>query len=199
VNSKVLIGTALTAACLCGLAGICDPGAEAGEKGAQQMIVDFSSGAEAWRNIDDVVMGGRSSSEMVVSDGVAVFRGEVSLENYGGFASVRSAPQEHDLSSFDGVVLRLRGDGKRYRFRLRTTPAFDGVSYQAPLEPAADTWQEIRIPFGVFEPVFRGRQVPDHPPLDPAQIKTFGLLISDKQAGPFRLEIEWINGYREPR
>ena len=75
---------------------------------------------------------------MVLEDGVGVFRGVVSLENGGGFASVRSEPQDHDLSTFDGLVLKVRGDGKRYRFRLRTSRAFDGVSYQAPLEPAAD-------------------------------------------------------------
>ena len=50
--------------------------------------------------------------------------------------------------------------------------------------------------FSAFEPVFRGRRVPDHPPLDPAEVKTLGLLIADKQAGPFRLELEWISGYR---
>jgi monofunctional biosynthetic peptidoglycan transglycosylase len=193
MNPKVLAGAALV------VVGLCSGNpvqVKAGEGGPQQMIIDFSAGARAWRSIDDVVMGGLSSSGMVLEDGVAVFRGEVSLENNGGFASVRSEPQDHDLSAFDGVVLRVRGDGKGYRFRLRTTRAFDGVSYQAPLEPAAGTWQEVTIPFSAFEPVFRGRRVPDHPPLDPARVQTFGLLIADRQAGPFRLEVEWIRGYR---
>jgi monofunctional biosynthetic peptidoglycan transglycosylase len=163
------------------------------------MIVDFTAGAPAWRRVDDVVMGGRSSSGMVVEGGVGVFRGVVSLEGGGGFASVRSAPEPHDLSAFDGLVVRVRGDGKRYRFRLRTSRSFDGVSFQAPLEPGAGAWQEVATPFSAFEPVFRGRRVLEHPPLDPGQVQTFGLLIADRQAGPFRLEVAWIAGYRGQR
>ena len=56
--------------------------------GTPEMIVDFRTATDSWRNIDDVVMGGLSSSEMVIEDGVAVFRGDVSLDNNGGFASV---------------------------------------------------------------------------------------------------------------
>jgi monofunctional biosynthetic peptidoglycan transglycosylase len=165
--------------------------------GTPEMIVDFRTASESWRNIDDVVMGGLSSSEMVIEDGVAVFRGDVSLDNYGGFASVRSAPADHDLSAYDGLVLRVRGDGKRYKVRLRTTAAFDGPSYQATIQPSPGDWEEIRVPFGDFEPIFRGRRVPGHPSLDPGEVKTFGLLIADKQAGPFRLELAWIAGYRD--
>lgn len=161
------------------------------------MIFDFRVDAAPWRSIDDVVMGGRSSSRMVVAGGIAVFSGEVSLANNGGFASVRSAAQDHDLSGFDGLVLLVRGDGTRYQLRLRTTATFDGVSYQAPLEPAAGAWQELAIPFAAFEPVFRGRRLPDHRPLDPAQVKSFGLMVTGAQAGPFRLEIEWIQGSRD--
>jgi len=199
MRPNVNLGAVLVVAGLCCMNAVLDDGVEAGEEGAEEMIVDFTGGGRPWRNIDDAVMGGRSSSDMVVENGAAVFRGEVSLRNNGGFASVRSDPQDHDLSRFDGLVLRVRGDGKRYRLRLRTTRTFDGVSYQASLEPAASTWQEVAIPFTAFEPVFRGRRVPNHPKLDPAEIQTFGLLIADRQEGPFRLELEWIRGLEEQR
>jgi NADH dehydrogenase [ubiquinone] 1 alpha subcomplex assembly factor 1 len=159
-------------------------------------VIDFRGGGQPWPSIDDVVMGGVSNSEMVLEDGFAVFRGTVSLENNGGFASVRSRPVEHDLSSFDGLVLRIRGDGKRYGFRLRTSAAFDGVSYQVAFNAPTGEWRELRLPFDTFEPVFRGRRVSDHPPLDPAKVVTFGLIISDKQDGPFQLDLEWIEGFR---
>jgi monofunctional biosynthetic peptidoglycan transglycosylase len=167
------------------------------EEGTTEMIIEFQTAAESWRNIDDAVMGGLSASEMVIENGVAVFHGEVSLANRGGFASVRSEPEDHDLSAFDGLVLRVRGDGKRYRVRLRTTAALDGPSYQATVEPPTGVWQEITVPFSDFEPVFRGRRLPDHPPLDPGGVMTFGLMIADNQAGSFRLEIGWIAGYTE--
>ena len=162
--------------------------------GEEPMVIDFRQGAEGWPSINDVVMGGRSWSRMEVADGVARFTGEVSLENNGGFASVRSRPGEYDLGGCEGLRLRLRGDGKRYKVRLRTSDAFDGVSYQAVISPPAGEWVEEEVPFDAFEPVYRGRRVTDHPPLEPARIRTFGLLISDRQEGPFALELEWIAG-----
>ena len=98
---------------------------------------------EAWPNIDDPVMGGRSRSRMSLEDGVAVFAGAVSLENNGGFASVRSRPAEHPLAGFEGVALRVRGDGKTYKMRLRATETFDGVSYQASFATQPGRWIEI--------------------------------------------------------
>ncbi len=157
------------------------------------VIMDFSSRDDAWPSIGDVIMGGVSSGRMTVADGVATFAGEVSFANSGGFASVRSGPLGLDLSAWEGLVLRVRGDGKRYGFRIRTTASFDGVSYQAEVAPPAREWTEVTLPFRDFAPVYRGRSVPEHPPLDPARATTFGLMIS-RQEGPFRLELASIRG-----
>lgn len=46
-------------------------------------------------------------------------------------SSPRFVPQQHDLAGATGIVLRVRGDGKRYRVNLRTNATFDGVQYQA--------------------------------------------------------------------
>jgi monofunctional biosynthetic peptidoglycan transglycosylase len=139
-------------------------------------------------------MGGISAGEMSAAEGYATFQGTVSFENNGGFSSVRSQAVVHDLSAFDGLVLRVRGDGKRYGFRLKTDASFDGVSYQFEIQPPAGEWTEIPAPFTDFIPVYRGRVVEDHPPLDPSRIATFGLLIS-RQEGPFRIDIESVGGY----
>jgi monofunctional biosynthetic peptidoglycan transglycosylase len=157
------------------------------------MIVDFSN-EQPWAGIDDAVMGGLSRSTMSIENGIARFRGTLSLANGGGFASLRSSASDHDLSAFSGIVLRVRGDGRRYRFRLRTTAAFDGVSYESAFETKSGQWQEVTLPFDSFAPVFRGRSVPDHPPLDPARVKTLGLMIADRQDGAFSLEITSIAG-----
>lgn len=163
-----------------------------------RIVFDFTAlDAAPWRSVDDVVMGGVSSSRMVVEDGRAVFRGEVSLENNGGFASVWSPPGEHDLEDFDGLAVRVRGDGQRYSFRVRMTGQMEDVSYQVKFETSEEAWQTVRFPFSAFEAVFRGRALPGAPPLDPGKIRTFGFLISDKQEGPFQLEVEEIRAYRE--
>lgn len=143
-------------------------------------------------------MGGRSSSEFrVVSEGIGVFQGMLSLEHGGGFASVRSRPTRTDLSAYDGLEIRIRGDGKQYRLRLRTDPDLNTVAYQVSFETQAGVWQSVRCPFEQFRPIFRGRAVPDAPPLDVSQILSFYWMIADKQAGPFRLEIGWVRAYVE--
>ena len=161
-----------------------------------RMLFEFDDGAAPWPSIDDVVMGGVSRSEMALADGTAVFRGRLSLENNGGFASIRSRPRTWDLGGFEGLILRLRGDGRVYGFRLRTSRSFDGVSYQARFTAPEGRWQEVVLPFEGFEPVFRGRRVPGYPPLEPAKIQTFGLILADKNPGPFELEIDHISAYR---
>ncbi|MGY8883923.1 MAG: CIA30 family protein, partial [Flavobacteriales bacterium] len=56
------------------------------------IIFDFNlkSDLKKWTIVDDVVMGGRSSGNFRLNDdGHGVFEGEISLENNGGFSSVR--------------------------------------------------------------------------------------------------------------
>lgn len=163
------------------------------------VLIDFLAESAAWTSIDDAVMGGVSSSEMVIENGVAIFRGRVSLDNNGGFASVRSYPKKYDLSGFGGLILRVRSDGKRYTFRLRTTADFDSVSYQVKLQPDAGIWQEIFLSFDQFEPIFRGRRVDGYPPLDISNIHTFGLMIADRQEGRFQIELQSVSAALEGR
>jgi hypothetical protein len=158
-------------------------------------LLDFDDPADAalWRPVDDVVMGGvsRSAFEQAAT-GVARFRGNVSLENFGGFASVRTPPRDWDTAGAEAFVLRVRGDGKTYKFTIRTGDGFDGIQYQQRFTATADTWHDVRLPVRDFVATFRGRKVPFAPSLDPAKVRAIGLMISDKQAGPFELLIERI-------
>lgn len=157
-------------------------------------LIDFQYAAEArrWRAINDDVMGGISRGSLHVEDGVGVFSGETSLENNGGFASVRREPETMDLSGTPGLVLHVRGDGRRYQLRLRTDELFDGGAYRALFQPSAGEWQHIALPWHEFEAVFRGRRLEDAPPLDPSALQQMGWLIADRRAGPFRLEVAWV-------
>jgi hypothetical protein len=156
----------------------------------------FSTAAEAaaWQPIDDIVMGGVSQSRMeFVSPRGARFTGNVSLERGGGFASVRNASVRLDLTRAQGLRLRVRGDGKRYKLILLDRPVFDGVQHQASFHPPADSWTDVELPFHGFTPRFRGRVLTGVESLDPAHISGIGLMISEGQAGAFSLEIEEIS------
>jgi hypothetical protein len=150
---------------------------------------DTPGSVSGWRAIDDAVMGGISSSAIsYVPGNGAVFSGFVSLANNGGFASVRS-PSFAALGDGGAFMLTVRGDGKRYKFSVRTDAAFDGVSHQAAFQPPPGEWVVVRLAAADFLPKWRGRIVDNAPPLDPARTRQLGLLIADRQAGTFRLEV----------
>ena len=157
-------------------------------------VYDFQTAANAaaWQVVNDDVMGGVSTSSFRLTNGVALFQGKVSLENNGGFASARSLPAHHDLAGGDSFVIRVRGDGRRYKFTARMDPSFDSAIYQCVLMTKKGEWEEHRLPFKQFVATFRGRVLSSEPPLDAARITSVGFLISDKQDGPFQLEVAWI-------
>jgi len=156
------------------------------------VILDMSPGP--WQAINDGVMGGISSGRMEQSGDGLRFEGQLSLENNGGFASVRR-PIEDDLSEAAGVQLQVRGDGRTYQFRLRQDSRFDGVAWRAEFSTNGD-WQTVNLSFDDFIPVFRGRRVPDAGPVVPAAIRQIGFMLADKTAGAFALEIRSV-AFRE--
>jgi len=158
-------------------------------------LLDFESVDDTalFQPVDDAVMGGVSSSRLApAGPGIAAFEGTVSLENGGGFASVRSRPRDWDTAGATAFVLRVRGDGKRYRFNVRTPGHPAAFRYEAPLEPPAGVWTEVDIPLARLSGKVFGRRVPVIAPPDPGRIHSLGFMISDGQDGPFRLEIDWI-------
>jgi hypothetical protein len=157
------------------------------------IIFDHASAVAPWHAVDDRVMGGVSSSQMCFDPaGHAVFEGTVSLAQGGGFASVRTLSSALQATGIQGYALDLYGDGRRYKLSLRTDSRFDGITYQADFEAAAGCWQTIHLPTSAFAPSFRGRAVPAAPAFSPDALCQVGLMIADKQAGPFELAIRSI-------
>ena len=159
------------------------------------VLLDFDDDVEItqWMTVNDVVMGGLSRSAFErAGPGIARFRGVVSLENSGGFASVRTSPRQWNSAGASAFVLRVLGDGHVYKFTVRTDDGFDGTQFQCRFTPPAGEWHEARLPVASFAATFRGRIVPGSAPLDPARMRALGLMISDRQDGPFELLVDWI-------
>lgn len=164
-----------------------------------RLITDFSNiAAQHWIITNDGVMGGKSSSQFQINkDGNGVFLGTVSLENNGGFASVKNH-EPINLSGFTGVRLRLLGDGNRYSFRLQTGGEEGSIhpwSYEQRFNTTPSEWITVDLPLKEFHPTYRGRTPDNVPPLDPTNVQRYGFLISDKQEGKFRLEIDRVEAY----
>jgi hypothetical protein len=148
---------------------------------------------DAWRAIDDRVMGGVSRSRLRHDPaGHAVFEGQVSLAHNGGFASVRSSPGGFGHAGATTCLIEARGDTKQFKLSLLTDDGFDSLNYQAGFTTMGHDWQTISLPISSFRASFRGRDVPGAPALDPERIRQVGLLIAGRQAGAFALDIRRI-------
>ncbi|TWT51680.1 CIA30 family protein [Allorhodopirellula solitaria] len=161
---------------------------------AARTLFDFGAddSPRGWRIVNDGVMGGRSTSKFsVVDEGVARFAGQLSLENNGGFASVRSAPKDLGLQSDQTISLRVRGDGRRYTLCLYAPDRRTAFSFQSEFDTVKNEWIEARLPIAKFVANSYGRKVPGVS-IDPRTINSLGILLGDKQAGPFELQVDWI-------
>ena len=163
------------------------------------LLFDFSSPENSgkWYIVNDVVMGGLSKSDIVLNpDSTATFKGNVSLKNNGGFASVRTLVDAMDQEDFKGVVVRVKGDGNLYSVRFLTDRNLDSYAYQAKIKTDKDNWKEFKIPFEDFKPTFRGYILKNKPALESKDIAQIGILIADKQSGDFEITIDWIKFYK---
>lgn len=144
-----------------------------------------------WIVVNDTVMGGQSSSRFYYENEVGIFAGNVSLENNGGFASVRRliAPEFRTGSI---IRLTLKGDGRNYQFRLKTHQLYEGAAYVTEFTTQAGQWQSVQLTESDFTPRFRGRFIAGAPSLKFSDAKQVGLLIGDKRQGTFKLEIQAI-------
>lgn len=156
-------------------------------------LYDFNerSNIADWLVINDGVMGGLSQGNMELSpDGNGVFRGKVSLENNGGFSSVRHSFAAKKVSDYDYLVLRVKGDGKRYQLRAKSEKS-QKYSYVAYFETSGQ-WETISISMREMYPVFRGYRL-NQSNYEGMQLAEIGILIGNKKAEEFRLEIDIIH------
>ena len=162
---------------------------------AEKTVASFESDEplKSWTSVNDGVMGGISKGGFKRSEqGTLLFTGDLSLENNGGFASIRMKPSALGLSGMSALVVKARGDGRTYWVDLRVTNQMNASSYRAYLPTTAGEWQETRIPFADFKLQAFGRELPVKP-LSVAAVTSVGFTLADKKAGPFALEIGAVN------
>ncbi|MBL8005861.1 MAG: CIA30 family protein [Candidatus Kapabacteria bacterium] len=143
-----------------------------------------------WRIVNDGVMGGISkSSLMLTDDGHGKFSGHVSLANNGGFASIQLNTSIKLSEETKFIVLRIKGDGKAYEFRLKGEIS-QSESYVYQFTTTGE-WENIKLPLGEFYPQFRGRKL-NYPNFNFNTIEQVSFLIANKQEEDFKFLIDWI-------
>jgi uncharacterized protein YbjT (DUF2867 family) len=177
----------------------------------EKILFDFTHPdadlTETWGAVDDVVMGGVSQSTIRLVDHKAIFGGIVSTEQNGGFASVRtrnfSPPM--DLSAYQGIELRVVGDGKRYKFITRCEGQWDGIAYCYSFDTIYNYPTTVCIPFQDLIPVFRAKTVQEASDFDSTKVYSMQLMLSKFEydgelnprfePGAFQLGVESIKAY----
>ena len=163
------------------------------------MLIDFTDkkAGHQMNVVNDGVISGLSlgTSEMTQNDSL-LLKGNISLKNHGGFSSFRISGQRWDLSDWKGIEIHVRGDGRSYGLRATTEERFlrSSVSFTADFKTVKDDWVKLRIPFSAMKASWRGRKLDRN--FDPAQIKGLGIILADKQAGKFALEIKSISAWK---
>ena len=143
---------------------------------------------QRWYVINDSVMGGVSNSQVTQTQESLLFTGNVSLDNNGGFASIRTELNTQSQNT-KAIVLRVKGDGQTYQLRLRTTNYLDGAAYTHSFKTVKNEWVDINFAPSDFTLTYRGRVLEQQPIIDFDDIKQLGFMIAGKQEGKFKLEV----------
>ena len=145
-----------------------------------------------WNVVNDTVMGGRSSSRWISnSPSISSFEGFLSLQNNGGFASVRHDLKNIDLTNTEGIYLKVKGDGRKYQFRIRSQ-ASRRANYSHEFKTKKGKDQIFYLPYKDFKAAWRGRSLRDLPILNGKDVRGIGFFLGDKVQGEFKLEVSEI-------
>ncbi|MFA0540787.1 CIA30 family protein [Vibrio sp. 10N.222.52.B7] len=153
-------------------------------------MIDFIQPNEHknWTATNDDVMGGISTGELIYLDDMSRFRGELSLENNGGFSSVKRSI-ESPAHEIDSAELVFVGDGRTYQLRFTTSKDGNRIQYKHDFDTIKGEQFSKVFHFNDFQAVFRGRLLSDAPELKSRDIKQIGFLIADKEPSPFELDL----------
>lgn len=186
--------TLLSAVCLLANMAVANEPSSSAKISQGRELFDFA-GRQAlskWQIVNDGVMGGRSSSRVDPgADGSMSFSGVLSLANNGGFASTRSRGSNLGLKQGDTIVLKVKGDGRKYTFNAYVPRRRMAFSYRVEFKTKKDQWTEVRIPLDQLVATSFGRVVRGAS-LNPAEVNSVGILLGDKKPGAFQILIQSI-------
>ena len=181
---------------LCLLSNLASAGEPSGSEQASdaRSLYDFDGklALSKWQIVNDGVMGGRSTSRVDVGPDESMrFSGILSLANNGGFASTRSRGSDLGLKRGDTIVLKVKGDGRKYTFNAYVPRRRMAFPFRVEFQTVKDQWTEVRIPLDRLVATSFGRVVRGAT-LNPAEVNSVGILLGDKKPGAFEILIKGI-------
>lgn len=157
--------------------------------------VDFGAqkAGRDWYIINDGVMGGLSSGKAMLTENSLVFKGSVSLANNGGFTSFKCPFQKIDLSAYEKVSIRIRGQGQTLGLTLEMDQRWFMPYYKLPIPLQSKEWQTITLYLKDFKGYRVGQFNGNYLSKDEqAKIIRMGFITDDKKEGNFEIEIDYV-------
>ena len=163
----------------------------------KDFIINFGNAegrTKDWVMISDNVMGGVTQSKLQYTENSLVLNGTLSLDNYGGFSSIKTNFNTFDLSEYDGVKIKYKSTGQKFAFTLEDSKNWTMPNYKGAFGNSdSNTWQETTILFKDFKQYQIGE--PTGKKLTTAVLKNIvrlGIITTEKKEGPFSIEVESI-------
>jgi hypothetical protein len=159
-----------------------------------------------WGPLDDVVMGGVSKSSIEPGETFdGTWKGIVSTANNGGFAGIRTKLFKLDASACSGILLKVRGDGQRYKVIVRDDEDWNGTAWSESFDTVKGRTTEIKLPFNKFKPTRFARVLPSFRPFDKKNFSGIQISLSKFEYdgdlnprfkdGPFELQVLSFTSY----
>jgi hypothetical protein len=160
------------------------------------LTFDFGTTCDScddWFVVLDGVMGGRSQGDVSMTESSIIFKGKVSLENNGGFASLRTSYGDFDLSSYKMVSVRYRSTGQDFGLTLNKYRQFWRPNYKVNLPITDGAWKTMSLQLEDFKTYRLGEEIPGNPSKeDLKEIIRLGLISNTKAATTFEIEVDSI-------
>lgn len=161
-----------------------------------KVLFNFESNDDfkGWNTVLDGVMGGRSTGRITKDSGAMVFDGKTSLENNGGFSSIRTNIPEGFFAGAEAVRMVVKGDGRDYKLGVKSYRGRSAEGYWRSFPTVAGEWTEVVIPIADLQRQFMGQIMQGS--VSAKDIRAVEFYIYDKKAGPFRLEVDSISAVK---
>jgi len=157
--------------------------------------IDFgqSKDGRSWQVVNDGVMGGLSQGNAQLTANSILFRGRVSLDNNGGFSSLRSTFSNKKLSNYKQVEIRYRSTGISLAMTLSVSRRWYVPNYKTSLSGTEGEWKTVTLPLKDFRKHYIGRPMDETLSREAQEnVIRLGFITDEKKYGPFEFEIDYI-------
>jgi len=157
--------------------------------------IDFGKDKKGkkWQVINDGVMGGLSEGNAKLTENSILFKGEVSLDNNGGFSSLRRVFSSKDLSAFDEVKIRYKSSGISLAFTIAVSQRWYVPNYKMSLPSTSSEWKTATMKLTDFRKHYIGKPMNETLKKEVlSDIVRIGFITDEKKYGDFEFEIDYI-------